>query len=82
MKLKELKDVTNDFLSDAFPYALGYWQGRACGNYENGTFENMTDIHKYLYKIGYDAGMADFIELDEMMDDKRFDDADMVGYDE
>ena len=80
MMINTLADITTDFLSDAFPYALGYWQGRACGHYENGTYENMTDVHQYLYKIGYDAGIADFVELDEMIDDKRFDDADGVVY--
>jgi hypothetical protein len=80
MMINTLADITTEFLSDAFPYALGYWQGRACGHYENGTYENMTDVHKYLYKIGYDAGIADFVELDEMIDDKRFDDADGVVY--
>lgn len=53
-----------DFIKDAFPYALGYWQGRACGNFENGTYENMTEYHKHLYKLGYDSGIADFAELD------------------
>ena len=80
MMINTLADITTDFLSDAFPYALGYWQGRACGHYENGTYENMTDVHQYLYKIGYDAGIADFVELDEMIDDKRFDDADGIVY--
>ena len=65
MMINTLADVTNEFLSDAFPYALGYWQGRACGHFENGTYENMTDTHRYLYKIGYDAGVADYVELDE-----------------
>jgi len=55
---------TSQFLNDAFPYALGYWQGRACGNFENGTYENMNDFHKNLFKLGYDAGVADYAEMD------------------
>ena len=54
----------NQFFTDAFPYALGYWQGRACGNFENGTYENMSQEHQYLYKVGYDSGVADYSELD------------------
>lgn len=52
------------FLADAFPYALGYWQGRACGQFENGTYENMSVKHQYLYKRRYDAGVADYCDLD------------------
>ena len=51
-------------LKDAFPYALGYWQGRACGHFENGTYENMNDKHKYLYKLGFDNGVIDYGEMD------------------
>jgi len=37
-----MKDYpTTQFLKDAFPYALGYWQGRSSGYFENGTYENM-----------------------------------------
>ena len=54
----------NLFLADAFPYSLGYWQGRACGQFENGSFENMSDKHQYLYRLGYEAGVADYSELD------------------
>jgi hypothetical protein len=64
LRRKQMPDL-NEFLHKAFPYALGYWQGRACGNFENGTYENMTDEHKHLFKIGYDSGVADYIELDE-----------------
>ena len=53
-----------DFFDNAFPYALGYWQGRATGFFENGTYENMTEYHKHLYKLGYDAGVADYCEMD------------------
>jgi hypothetical protein len=53
------------FLSDAFAYALGYWQGRATGYFENGTYENMTEYRRLLYKLGYDAGVADYSEMDE-----------------
>ena len=55
---------SDGFYANAFPYALGYWQGRACGNFENGTYENMTDYHKLLYKQGYDSGVADYAEMD------------------
>jgi hypothetical protein len=48
----------------AFPYALGYWQGRSTGYFENGTYENMSDLQRHLFKIGYDAGVADFCEMD------------------
>jgi hypothetical protein len=54
----------NKFLTEAFPYALGYWQGRACGQFENGTYENMSDAHQHLYRLGYHAGVADYSELD------------------
>ena len=57
----------NKFLSDAFAYALGYWQGRACGHFENGTYENMTDYRQLLYKLGYDAGVTDYCEMDEVV---------------
>ena len=53
-----------DLLKEAFPYALGYWQGRACGHFENGTYDNMNESHKALFKIGYDSGVADYSELD------------------
>ena len=54
----------NTLLDNAFPYALGYWQGRAWGTFENGTYENMSEYHRRLYKLGYDAGVADYSELD------------------
>lgn len=57
--------LVGKFLADAFPYALGYYQGRALGCFENGTYENMTDHHKCLFKLGYDSGVADFCELDK-----------------
>lgn len=57
--------MDSKFLKDAFPYALGYWQGRACRNFENGTYENMSESHKNLYKIGYNDGVSDYCELDD-----------------
>jgi hypothetical protein len=57
--------VSNEFFTDAFPYALGYWQGRACGTFENGTYESMSEKHQYLYRCGYDAGVADYSEVEE-----------------
>ena len=57
---------SNEFLSEAFAYALGYWQGRATGYFENGTYENMSEYRQLLYKLGYDAGVADYCELDEV----------------
>jgi hypothetical protein len=59
-----MNQPTTTFLNDAFPYALGYWQGRACGNFENETYENMSDFHKHLYKLGYNAGVTDFCDMD------------------
>jgi len=56
--------MTNDFFNDAFPYALGYWQGRSTGFFENGTYENMTEKHQMLFRTGYDAGVADYCEMD------------------
>jgi hypothetical protein len=61
-----MSKIKQEFLNDAFPYALGYWQGRACGQFENGTYENMSDYHQSLYKIGYDAGVVDYCELDSI----------------
>ena len=55
----------SNFLKDAFPYALGYFHGRAIGEFQNGTYENMTDQHKFLYSLGYDSGLADFFEMDK-----------------
>jgi hypothetical protein len=55
---------TSQFLNDAFPYALGYWQGRSSGYFENGTYEDMSEFHQNLYKLGYDAGVADYCEMD------------------
>jgi hypothetical protein len=49
---------------ELFPYALGYWQGRACGQFENGSYENMTEQHQQLFKLGFDAGVSDYSELD------------------
>ena len=54
----------NNFLNDAFPYALGYYHGRALGEFENGTYENMTDRHKQLFKLGYAVGVKDYCEMD------------------
>jgi len=60
-----MKDYpTAQFLKGAFPYALGYWQGRSSGYFENGTYENMSDFHQHLFKLGYDAGVADYCEMD------------------
>lgn len=56
---------SNEFLSEAFSYALGYWQGRATGYFENGTYENMNEYNQLLYKLGYDNGVTDYCELDE-----------------
>jgi hypothetical protein len=56
--------MEKDFFVDAYPYALGYWQGRTWGSFENGTYESMCDKHQYFYKCGYDAGVADYAELD------------------
>ena len=56
---------------DAFPYSLGYWQGRACGHFENGTYENMSDRHKYLYKLGFDNGVIDYGEMDAVNHDEE-----------
>ena len=64
-KQGSMNNPSSQFLADAFPYALGYWQGRACGYFENGTYENMSEFHKHLYKLGYDAGVADYSEMDE-----------------
>jgi hypothetical protein len=58
------------FLMDAFPYALGYYHGRALGVFENGTYENMTDHHQYLFKLGYDNGVSDFCEMDILGESK------------
>ena len=60
------KYPSNAFLSEAFAYTLGYWQGRATGYFENGTYENMTEYRQLLYKLGYDNGVADYCELDEV----------------
>jgi hypothetical protein len=51
-------------IKDAFAYALGYYHGRALGEFENGTYENMSDKQQHLFKIGYDSGVADYCELD------------------
>lgn len=69
-EIAHLSYPSTKFLSECFPYALGYWQGRACGHFENGTYDNMSDRHQLLYKIGYDAGIADYCELD-MTEDRN-----------
>ena len=35
-------------------------------SFENGTYENMSEYRQLLYKLGYDAGVADYCELDEV----------------
>ena len=60
----------NKFINDCFPYALGYYQGRATGFFENGTYENMTSEHQQLYKLGYDNGVLDYCEMDKEIKDE------------
>lgn len=56
--------MTTQDNSPHFAFALGYWQGRACGHFENGTYENMAEHKQVDYKNGYDAGVADYCEMD------------------
>jgi hypothetical protein len=64
-ELSDRLDLTASMpVCDPFPYALGYWQGRACGQFENGTYENMTDYDQHQFKLGYSAGVADYCEMD------------------
>ena len=66
-----MKKFDGDFFNDAFPFALGYWQGRAFGQIENGTYENMSEEHKHLFRCGYDAGVTDYVELDSWQDQEK-----------
>jgi hypothetical protein len=59
----------NEFLNDAYPYAVGYFQGRKNGFFENDTYEDMTDKHQNLFKLGFDAGVSDYCNLDEEIKD-------------
>lgn len=54
----------NEFLSEAFAYALGYWQGRATGCYENENYQNMNEYNQLLYNLGYESGVGDYCRLD------------------
>lgn len=59
------KYISNDDINNiAIPYGLGYWHGRSTGYFENGTYENMTEKQQQLFKIGYDAGVSDYCEMD------------------
>ena len=49
-----------------YAYALGYFQGRKDGFFENLTYDSMTDKDKQLFKLGYDAGVSDYCNLDEV----------------
>lgn len=54
--------------SHARAYALGYYHGRAVGNDEGNPFED--DETKHLYRMGYDAGVADYCEEEEFPTDE------------
>lgn len=44
-----------------YAYALGYYYGRAEG-FHNDPFSNDSDELRYLFKLGYDAGVSDYCE--------------------
>jgi len=49
-------------------YALGYYHGRAFGNDEANPCED--DESKHFYRMGYDAGVADYCEENEYPTDE------------
>jgi len=54
-------------INNYYAYALGYFQGRKEGFFENPTYDLMTDKDKQLFKQGYDAGVTDYCNLDEVI---------------
>lgn len=44
-------------------YAHGYWDGRNVGTPDD--LEDEGDVYRYVYRKGYDHGVADFIENGE-----------------
>ena len=45
-------------------YARGYYEGRAHGN-DEGINATYSDGTRHAYRIGYDAGVSDYCDLDE-----------------
>ena len=46
-------------------YAKGYWDGRAEGT--DTLSGDESDVYRHYYRRGYDRGVFDYIELDEIV---------------
>lgn len=53
-----------NYSMESFPYALGYWQGMNYGNFDNDTYQKLSELDKHLYKTGYESGVANYSEID------------------
>jgi len=49
----------------AYVYARGYYDGRNYG-YEDTGQEWMTDEERHIYQTGYERGVSDYCEIDEL----------------
>ena len=68
-------ETTKEFFDDAthYAYALGYWQGRSIGQFENDQYESMGEKQQHAYKCGYDAGVADYSTIDLHQEERLLD---------
>jgi hypothetical protein len=51
-------------------YALGYYYGRAEGSYGLIDLDKFSDQERHEFRLGYDAGVADYCNLDTDQDDE------------
>lgn len=52
-------------------YALGYYYGRAEGSYGLFDLDSLNDQERHEFRLGYDAGVADYCNLDTEQDDEQ-----------
>jgi hypothetical protein len=55
----------NEKIDFAYPYAIGYLDGRMCGVQEN-RHKMELDLSKYAYSLGYDRGVAEYMESEHL----------------
>ena len=56
--------VLVDQFNTMYMFAMGYHKGRAEGTWEHELWEEWSDEEQHLYRLGYDAGVADYCHLD------------------
>ena len=56
--------VNVDQFNTMYMFAIGYHQGRVEGTWEHELWEEWSDEEQHLYRLGYDAGVSDYCQLD------------------